>query len=326
MEHWAGRAARGSSSPRTRRRGSPSSSTRRAIRSRSSTAREAPPPGAVALIERSLNGGFAGGPDGLVFVTDRELFGTVRVRRPKAMRRVVPRDILERLTPGDLVVHIDHGIARYERMLRRGGEGEERDYLELAFQAGDRIFVPVEQINRISRYSGGESPALSQARRHRLAADEAAGPEGRHRPRRGAARALRPARGAPPGFAFAPDTPWQSEMEATFPYEETLDQLRAAAEVKADMEAGRPMDRLVVGDVGYGKTEVALRAAFKAIQDGKQVAVLVPTTVLAAQHFATFSQRFAAFPARRSGCCRGSSRPASRSGRSAGSRTARSTS
>ena len=124
---------------------------------------EAPPPGAIALIERSLNGGFEGGPDGLAVVTDRELFGSVRVaRRPKAMRRVVPRDILERLTPGDMVVHIDHGIARYEQMLRRGEPGEERDYLELSFAAGDRIFVPVEQINRVSRYSGGEHPQLSR--------------------------------------------------------------------------------------------------------------------------------------------------------------------
>jgi transcription-repair coupling factor (superfamily II helicase) len=104
---------------------------------------EPPPPGAIALVERSLDGGFVGGPEGLAVVTDRELFGSVRVRRPKAMRRIVPRDILERLSPGDMVVHIDHGIARYEQMLRRGGAGEERDYLELAFAAGDRIFVPV---------------------------------------------------------------------------------------------------------------------------------------------------------------------------------------
>src|SRR6185436_18708533 len=108
---------------------------------------EVPPPGSITLVDRSLNGGFEGGPEGLVFVTDRELFGSVRVRRPKAMRRVVPRDILERLTTGDLVVHIDHGVARYERMLRRGNHAEGEDYLELAFQAGDRIFVPVEQIN-----------------------------------------------------------------------------------------------------------------------------------------------------------------------------------
>ena len=158
---------------------------------------EAPPPGAIALIERSLNGGFEGGPDGLALVTDRELFGTVRVRRPKAMRRVVPRDLLERLSPGDVVVHIDHGIARYEQMLRRGEQGQERDYLELSFAAGDRIFVPVEQINRVSRYSRRRAPDAQPSRRHRLAAHEAAGPQGGQRPRRGAPRAVREARGCP---------------------------------------------------------------------------------------------------------------------------------
>ena len=254
-----------------------------------------PPPGAVALIERSLNGGFLGGPERLAFVTDRELFGSVRVRRPKAMRRVVPRDILERLAPGDLVVHIDHGIARYAQMLRRGAAGEERDYLELSFAGGDQIYLPVEQIQRISRYSGGENPQLSRLggtdwartrQRVKRAVDDLAEE----------LLALYATRIAATGHAFGPDTPWQQEMEASFPYEETVDQLRAVVETKLDMEAGRPMDRLVVGDVGYGKTEVAIRAAFKAIQDGRQVAVLVPTTVLAAQHFETFRQRFAAFP------------------------------
>ena len=254
-----------------------------------------PPPGAIALVERSLNGGFTGGPDGLAIVTDRELFGSVRVRRPKAMRRIVPRDILERLVPGDLVVHIDHGIARYEQMLRRGEQGQERDYLELSFASGDRIFVPVEQINRVSRYTGGENPTLSRLggtdwlrtkQRVRKAVADLADELLRLYAKREAAE----------GFAYAPDSPWQMEMEASFPYEETPDQLRAAIEVKADMETRRPMDRLVVGDVGYGKTEIALRAAFKATQDGKQVAVLVPTTVLAGQHFTTFTQRFAAFP------------------------------
>ncbi len=256
---------------------------------------EAPPPGTRTLIGRSLNGGFAGGPDGLMLVTDRELFGAVRVRRPKALRRVVPRDVLERLTPGDLVVHVDHGIARYEKLLRRGTSGEERDYLELSFSGTDKIFLPVEQINRISRYSGGENPALSKlgggdwirtkARVKKAVTDLAK-----------ELLEIYAARAAAPGMAYPPDTPWQQELEASFPYEETLDQLRATAEVKLDMEAGRPMDRLVVGDVGYGKTEVALRGIFKAIQGGKQVAVLVPTTVLAAQHYQTFSQRFAAFP------------------------------
>ncbi|MEJ7748219.1 MAG: transcription-repair coupling factor, partial [Candidatus Limnocylindrales bacterium] len=256
---------------------------------------EAPPAGAVTLVGRSLNGGFEGGPDRLVFVTDRELFGTVRVRRPKALRRVVPRDLLERLTPGDLVVHIDHGVARYERMLRRGGEGQDRDYLELSFAGGDTIFVPVEQIARVTRYSGGERPTLS-----RLGGTEWL--RAKQRVHKAVAEladdllALYAARAGASGHGFGPDTPWQAEMEASFPYEETADQLRAAAEVKADMERDRPMDRLVVGDVGYGKTEIALRAAFKATQDGRQVAVLVPTTVLAAQHQATFSQRFAAFP------------------------------
>ena len=257
---------------------------------------EAPPPGTLTVVDRSLNGGFTGGPDGIVFVTDRELFGNVRVRRPKAMRRVVPRDILERLTAGDLVVHIDHGVARYERMLRRSsGTGDERDFLELAFQGQDRVFVPVEQIGRISRYSGGENPSLSKlggtewlrtkARVKKAVADLAE-----------ELLALYAARASAPGHAYPDDTPWQGEMEAAFPYEETVDQLRAANEVKHDMESIRPMDRLVVGDVGYGKTEVAMRAAFKATQDGKQVAVLVPTTVLAAQHFATFGARFGPFP------------------------------
>jgi transcription-repair coupling factor (superfamily II helicase) len=256
---------------------------------------EAPAPGTRILVGRSLNGGFGGGPDGLMFVTDRELFGSVRVRRPKALRRVVPRDVLERLTAGDLVVHVDHGIARYERMLRRGTSGEERDYLELSFAGTDKIFLPVEQINRISRYSGGENPALSKL-------GGAEWLRTKQRVKRAVTDLAKElleiyaARASAPGFAYAPDTPWQAELEASFPYEETLDQLRATAEVKLDMEAGRPMDRLVVGDVGYGKTEVALRSAFKAIQDGKQVAVLVPTTILAAQHYATFGQRFAAFP------------------------------
>jgi transcription-repair coupling factor (superfamily II helicase) len=260
--------------------------------------KEAPVPGGLALIERSLNSGFAGGPEGLMVVTDRELFGTVRVRRPRVLRRVVPRDLLERLQPGDLVVHIDHGIARYGGMARRnaGGDGnEERDFLELQFAEGGRIWVPVEQIERVSRYAGGEHPSLSRLgggdwqrtkTRVRKAVKELAID----------LLALYTAREKASGRPVSPDSPWQQEMEAAFPYEETIDQLKATADVKADLERGRPMDRLVVGDVGYGKTEVALRAAFKAISDGMQVAVLVPTTVLASQHLETFRQRFAAYP------------------------------
>jgi len=262
------------------------------------TLREVPPPGGLALIERSLNSGFAGGPENVVLVTDRELFGTVRVRRPRVLRRVVPKDLLERLQPGDLVVHIDHGIARYGGMARRtaGGDGtEERDFLELQFAEGGRIWVPVEQIERVSRYAGGENPHLS-----RLGGGE--WQRTKTRVRKAVTDLakelldLYTARERVHGRPMSPDSPWQQEMEAAFPYEETVDQLRATAEVKADLERGRPMDRLVVGDVGYGKTEVALRAAFKAIADGMQVAVLVPTTVLAAQHLETFRQRFAAYP------------------------------
>ncbi len=206
---------------------------------------EPPPPGAIALIERSLNGGFIGGPDGLAFVTDRELFGTVRIRRPRALRRVVPRDILERLTLGDLVVHIDHGVARYEQMLQRGGPGEERDYLELSFAGGDRIFVPVEQIGRVCRYAGGERADPVEAR---WPANGSGRSSASARPSTTWRRSCWPstrARAGAQGHAFGPDTPWQAEMEGSFPYEETVDQLRAIDEVKADMELIRPMDRLV---------------------------------------------------------------------------------
>ena len=175
-------------------------------------------------------------------VTDRELFGTVRVRRPRVLRRVVPKDLLERLQPGDLVVHIDHGIARYTGMVRRsaGGDGiEERDFLELHFAEGGRIWVPVEQIERVSRYAGGENPAPFAAGRRRVAAHQDARPQGRHGPGQGAARAVLGARAAPTAAPISDDTPWQQEMEAAFPYEETVDQLRAAAEVKTDLERGR---------------------------------------------------------------------------------------
>ncbi len=259
---------------------------------------EVPAAGGTALIERSLNGGFEGGPDGLIVVTDRELFGTVRVRRPRALRRVVPKDALERLTPGDTVVHVDHGVARYAGLVRRsaGGDGdEERDFLELHFAGTDRIWVPVEQIGRVTRYAGGEDPQLS-----RLGGGEWQRARTRVRKAvRDLAKdllALYAARARVAGRAFGGDTPWQAEMEAGFPYQETPDQLRAVLEVKADLERPTPMDRIVVGDVGYGKTEVAIRAAFKAVQEGMQVALLVPTTVLAAQHLATLQARFAAYP------------------------------
>ena len=279
---------------------------------------DAPPPGAVALIERSLNGGFVGGPDGLAFVTDRELFGTVRIRRPRALRRVVPRDILERLTPGDLVVHIDHGVARYEQMLRRGGAGEDRDYLELSFAGGDRIFVPVEQIGRVTRYSGGERPALSQARRHGMAAGQAARPQGRRRPGRGAARAVRlPRRRAGPRLraGHARGRPrWRRRSRTRRP---------------STSSARRPRSRPTWSSCGRwtGWSSAMWATArprsrcgppSRPSQDGRQVAdprarprSSPPST--------TRRSRSASPPSRsRSGCCRGSSRPATQAATIAG--------
>jgi len=230
-------------------------------------------------------------------LSDRELFGATRVRRLATSKGVVTRDLIGKLTVGDPVVHIDHGIARYVGMTQREFGGSVREYLQLDFAGTDKIFLPAEQIGRITRYSGGPSPALSRLggtdwertkRRVRRAVDDLARE----------LLEIYAAREAAPGFAFGPDTTWQRELEEAFPWTETPDQARTIEEVKADMLRRRPMDRLVCGDVGYGKTEVALRAAFKAVQDGKQVAVLVPTTVLAQQHLHTFERRLAPFPVR----------------------------
>ena len=181
-------------------------------------------------------------------------------------------------------------------------QGATREYLVLEYapakrgQPGDRLFVPTDQLDQVTRYVGGEAPTPGPARRRRLGEAKARAQEGRQGDRRRADQALRRAAWRPPGHAFGPDTPWQRELEDAFPYAETPDQLTTIDEVKADMEKSVPMDRLVCGDVGYGKTEIAVRAAFKAVQDGKQVAVLVPTTLLVQQHFATFAERYAQFP------------------------------
>ena len=236
-------------------------------------------------------------PSGLLLLTDRELFGATRVRRLTGGKRVVTRDLIGKLQPDDHVVHVDHGIARYVGMTQRTFGDDVKEYLQLDFAGTDKIFLPADQIGRITRYSGGPAPALS-----RLGGTEWERTKTRVRRAVGdLARELieiYAARESAPGFAFSADTTWQRELEESFPYTETADQARSIEEVKADMLRRRPMDRLVVGDVGYGKTEVALRAAFKAVQDGKQVAVLVPTTVLAQQHLHTFERRLAAFPIR----------------------------
>ena len=205
------------------------------------------------------------------------------------------------LKPGDYVVHEQHGVGRYVEMVSRTVQGATREYLVIEYAPGkrgqprDRLFVPTDQLDQVTRYVGGEAPTL-----HRLGGADWAKTKGRARKavKEIAAELIRlySARMASPGYAFGPDTPWQRELEDAFPYVETPDQLAAIDEVKADMEKPVPMDRLICGDVGYGKTEIAVRAAFKAVQDGKQVAVLVPTTLLVQQHIATFAERYAQFP------------------------------
>jgi transcription-repair coupling factor (superfamily II helicase) len=232
----------------------------------------------------------------LAVVAEADLTGRRRLhRRPRGARR--GEDFYHDLEVGDFVVHHHHGVGRYAGMVARAIGGVERDYLLLEYKAGDRLYVPTEQVGAVRRYTGGETPALS-----RLGGTDWA--KTRAKVRKAVQEiaqelvVLYRRRMATPGHPFPPDTPWQAEMEEAFPYEETPDQARAIADVKGDMERPVPMDRLVCGDVGYGKTEVALRAAFKAVQDGKQVAVLVPTTLLANQHGQTFSERFAGYPVR----------------------------
>ncbi|MDP9020173.1 MAG: transcription-repair coupling factor, partial [Actinomycetota bacterium] len=220
-----------------------------------------------------------------------------RAHRPARPRRRDAAGFFDDLKPGDHVVHVHHGVGRYGGMVRRAIGGTERDYLLLEYRGGDKLYVPTDQIDAVRHYTGGETPTL-----HRLGGAEwtAARSRARAATREIAQElvALYQQRARTPGHAYPPDTPWQRELEGAFPYKETPDQERAIAEVKADMEAPHPMDRLVCGDVGFGKTEVAIRAAFKAVQDGRQVAVLVPTTLLAQQHAATFGERFAPYPVR----------------------------
>ena len=260
-----------------------------------------PPPGSLRLLTGSLPQGWAlRSPDSeLLLLTDNEIFGFSKQRRVTRPPRTGRAVFLADLTPGDYVVHIEHGIARFGGLVTRTLEGVEREYLELRYAEGDRLFVPIDQIDRVSRFvgPGEQTPSLT-----RLGSQEWV--RTKERVRRAVTDlaqdllAVYAAREALPGHAFQPDTPWQQELEAAFGYVETPDQLAALAEIKHDMEANRPMDRVVVGDVGYGKTELALRAAFKVVMDGMQVAVLVPTTVLAQQHLQTFRERLSAFPTR----------------------------
>jgi transcription-repair coupling factor (superfamily II helicase) len=232
-------------------------------------------------------------------VTDAEIFGWSRPqpRRRGKPKAITPEQFFADLQPGDFVVHIDHGIGVFQGLIKLTLEGIENEYLQVAYASGDKLYVPIHQADRLSKYIGADDHAPDVHRlgtadwsQIRSKAKEAALAVARELLELYAVRELAP------GFAFTADTPWQNELEASFPYLETEDQLRAIRAVKVDMEQPRPMDRLICGDVGYGKTEVALRAAFKAVQDGRQVAVLVPTTILAQQHYNTFTNRLAAFP------------------------------
>ncbi len=258
----------------------------------------------VLLIQGTSNEGFVirereDQPPALVLLTDVELFGWRRARRRVPRAKVARRAeaFFSEIKPGDYVVHIDHGIGRFGGLVRMKIGSVEQEYLLVEYAQGDRLYVPVQQTNRLSKYV---SPSDVPPTLHRLHTTDWS--RAKKRAKQAVAEiardllALYAAREMSPGHAFPPDTPWQKDLEAAFSYQETEDQLRAIAEVKKDMESPSPMDRLVCGDVGYGKTEVAIRAAFKAIMDGKQVALLAPTTVLAQQHFYTFKRRLDPFP------------------------------
>ncbi len=263
----------------------------------------APDAGHLVLAQGALTEGFnlSSGSTTLVLLTDAEIFGWAR---PKPRRLTAqsahpqaPEAFFADLSPGDYVVHIDHGIGIFRGLEKLELGGPDTEYLRIEYAHEDKLYVPVHQLDRLSRYvaPGGHKPTL-----HRLGTAEWA--QVKERTKKAVAEIaqelleLYATREIVTGYAYSQDTPWQYELEASFPYVETPDQLMVIDAVKRDMQQKRPMDRLVVGDVGYGKTEVALRAAFKAVMDGKQVAILVPTTVLAQQHFNTFRERLAPFP------------------------------
>ncbi len=262
----------------------------------------APAPGTLLFVNGALHEGWwLHTEQGDVHLfTDHEIFGWSRPeprRRKAGPRPRAPETSYADLHDGDYVVHVDYGIGRFAGLTRRTFAGSEREYLLVEYAGTDALFVPIHQADRLTRYVGPDDrpPALNRLGkpdwiRIKAQAKKAVEDEARELLDLYARRARQP------GHAFSPDTHWQHELEASFPYVETEDQLRAVREVKADMELPHPMDRLICGDVGFGKTEVALRAAFKAVTDGKQVAVLVPTTVLAQQHYDNFTQRLAPFP------------------------------
>ncbi|MDD4873814.1 MAG: transcription-repair coupling factor, partial [Dehalococcoidales bacterium] len=257
-----------------------------------------PTDGSLTILNGAITGGWVMNGDTYLF-TDTEIFGFIKQRRYVKKHPVARLKVFEDINPGDCVVHIEHGIARFAGITQMGNSSSSIEYMVLEYAAGDRLYVPVDQIDRVGRYVGASDKTTVLNR---------LGTQDWVKTRQKAQKSvedvaeellsLYASRDMAPGFAFSPDTVWQQELEASFPYMETPDQIMVQEEVKEDMAKARPMDRLILGDVGYGKTEVALRAAFKAVMDNKQVAVLVPTTVLAEQHFVTFMQRLSAFPVR----------------------------
>lgn len=253
---------------------------------------------APAVTPIGIHAGFVLPSAGFGVVGEQEVAGRRRAHRKlgKGTRKAQP-DAYRDLNEGDYVVHHHHGIGRFAGLVHREIGGVERDYLLVEYAGEDKLYVPTDQLAAITRYTGGEAPRLS-----RMGGSDWTQTRARVRKEVTVVAdqvvALHRKRAAASGHAFDPDTPWQHEFEAAFPFEETPDQMQAILDVKADMESDRPMDRLIFGDVGYGKTEVAIRAMFKAVQGGKQAAMLVPTTLLAQQHFANFEERYAPYPIR----------------------------
>jgi transcription-repair coupling factor (superfamily II helicase) len=250
-----------------------------------------------AVIPTGIHRGFVAPGVGVAVLGEQEIAGRRRAHRKIGRARSAAPQQYRDLTEGDYVVHHQHGIGRFEGLVSRTMAGIERDYLVIAYAGEDRLYVPVDQLAAVRRYSGGEVPRVS-----RMGGKDWS--EQKTKVRKAVAAVaqqvveLHRQRAAATGHAYDPDTPWQREMEGAFPYEETHDQMQAILDVKADMESDQPMDRLVFGDVGFGKTEVAIRAAFKAVQAGKQVAILAPTTLLAQQHHQVFSERLTGYPVR----------------------------
>ena len=264
---------------------------------------ESPSSDLIYLIRSDMQHGFISEKYKIVVVTDKDISGQRSADKDLARmpsRRKKAIDPLQ-LKTGDYVVHQQHGVGRYLELINRSVGGVSREYLVIEYastkrgQPADRLFVPTDTLEQVTKYVGGEAPAL-----HRIGGADWQNSKRKARKavKQIAAELIRlyAARMSAPGFAFSPDTPWQKELEESFAFVETIDQQATIDEVKQDMEKPNPMDRIVCGDVGYGKTEIAVRAAFKAVQDSKQVAILVPTTLLVQQHFTTFSNRYAGFP------------------------------